>query len=111
MTNFIWITTQFEGFHQYLNAPTEVSFLQNKHRHIFHVKVFIEVMHNDRDIEFIMFKNYINFIINTKINKDNVGSCEMLADKIHDSVSEYYLNRKIKINVSEDLENGCEKEY
>ena len=30
-----------------------------KHRHIFHFKVWIEVFHDDRDIEFIQFKRWL----------------------------------------------------
>jgi 6-pyruvoyl-tetrahydropterin synthase len=109
MVNYIWITTQFEGFHNYENAPECVSFLKNIHRHIFKVKVWIEVNHNDRDIEFFMFKKYVNTIISN--NNLNNLSCEMIADCLYEQISNQYSNRKIKISVSEDGENGCEKEY
>lgn len=112
MTNYAWITTSFEGFHSYSNAPKEVSFLRNEHRHIFHVKVFIEVFHNDRDIEFILFKEKINRIIDfIKCTKYSLGSCEMISDDIYNILKDIYPNRKVKIEVSEDLENGCSKEY
>jgi len=107
--NYIWITTQFEGFHKYPDAPEEVAFLRNRHRHIFHVKVWIEIFHNERDIEFILFKQKIDTLIK---NKDlNDYSCETIADYIHSKLSVIYRNRKIKIEVNEDNENGCEKEY
>ena len=109
MTNYIWITTSFEGFHKYPNAPEGVDFLKNLHRHIFHLKVFIEVFHDDRDIEFILFKRFVD-TIPLEHNLNNM-SCEMIADYIRDSIADKYPNRKIKIEVSEDLENGCEKEY
>lgn len=109
MTNYIWITTQFEGFHKYPNAPEEVSFLRNEHRHIFHIKVWIEIFHNDRDIEFILFKRFINSIIVS--NQLDYKSCEMISDEIYYKIIEKYPNRKIKIEVSEDLENGSYKEY
>ena len=109
MTNYIWVTTQFEGFHKYSDAPEEVSFLKNKHRHIFHVKVWIEVGHNDRDIEFFIFKKQVETLLqNSNLNN---SSCEMIADYVHNKISLAYPNRKMKIEVSEDGENGCEKEY
>ena len=31
----IIVRTQFEGFHKYVHAPDEVSYLRQLHRHIF----------------------------------------------------------------------------
>ena len=107
----IWVTTSFEGFHKYDNAPDSVAFLRSTHRHIFHVKVYIEVFHNDRDIEFILFKRFIDDIINESLNKLDLGSCEMISDKIHEILSDKYPNRSIRILVSEDNENGCDCIY
>ena len=103
----IFITTQFEGMHRYENAPHEVSYLRNFHRHIFKVKVVIEVFHNDRELEFILFKRYINAIIKKYINKANAGSCEMMAEIITDKVLEAYPERELTVEVSEDGENGA----
>lgn len=107
--NYIWVTTQFEGFHKYPDAPEEVAFLKNEHRHIFHVKIWISVEHNDRDIEFILFKRFINSII-TETNF-NYKSCEMISDDIYEKVIDTYPQRSILIEVSEDGENGSYKEY
>ena len=109
MTNYIWITTHFEGFHKYPEAPEAVSFLRTKHRHIFYVKVWIEIKHNDRDIEFFIFKKQIEALVK---NSDlNNSSCEMIADYLNSKIKLAYPNRKTKIEVSEDKENGCIKEY
>jgi len=108
--NYIWITTSFEGTHRYLDAPVEVSFLRYTHRHIFHVKVWIEVFHNDRDIEFILFKRFINEFCQDASNQNN-KSCEMISDDIYSHIIQEYEGRKIKIEVSEDKENGSYKEY
>jgi len=109
MTNYIWITTQFEGFHKYPDAPDAVRFLRDIHRHTFHVKVYLEIFHDERDVEFIMFKHYIVGLL------ENPGlgfkSCEMISDDIYKNISSSYPGRKVKIEVSEDGENGCEKEY
>ena len=63
----IWVTFRKEGIHKYPSALTDpklatgdeydVSFLGYPHRHIFHFKVQIEVFHDDRDLEFIQFKD------------------------------------------------------
>lgn len=110
MTNYIWITTQFEGFHSYPNAPKDVDFLKNTHRHIFGVKVWIEVDENiDRDIEFFQFKRYVQNEIE-KVNLNN-KSCEIISDMIASLIQRKYSDRKLKISIDEDGENGCEKEY
>jgi len=36
-----------------------MAFLRFDHRHIFHVTVWIEQFHNERDVEFILFKRFI----------------------------------------------------
>lgn len=106
---FIFINTSFEGFHSYPDAPNEVEFLRVNHRHIFHVKVAIEVFHNERDIEFILFKRFIESLIKT--NDFNSKSCEMISDELYKDVAEAYPNRNIEITVSEDGENGSEIYY
>ena len=108
-TNYIWITTSFEGFHAYPDAPDEVSFLRNKHRHMFHFRVYIEVFHDDREIEFFMFKKDVEKMIN--FISINNKSCEMISDGLHHAIKANYPNRDITIEVSEDLENGSHKEY
>lgn len=111
MTNWIWITTQFQGYHYYPAAPKEVEFLKNEHRHIFKVKVWLEVFHDDREVEFLMFKNDVEQEIATWSASLGAHSCEMIADDIYNDVISKYPKRKVKIEVSEDGENGCEKEY
>jgi hypothetical protein len=111
MTNYIWITTQKEIHHRYKDAPEDVSFLRNIHRHIFHFKVYIEVKSNDREIEFIQFKTFINDCLDEwKLSMDN-ASCEDMANNLYFDISEEYVNRKIKIEVSEDGENGVLFEF
>jgi len=107
-TSYIWITTQFEGFHNYPAAPAKVDFLKNLHRHLFKIKVYIEVSHNERDIEFILFKRFVEKCIPEVLEN---SSCESISDHLYREISKIYPNKKIKIEVSEDGENGCEKEY
>jgi len=109
LNNFVWITTSFEGFHKYPDAPEEVSFLKERHRHIFKLKIWIEVFHNDRDIEFILFKRFIDSLIVE--NEMDYKSCEMISDDLANWINEKFPKRTIKIEVSEDGENGSYKEY
>jgi len=105
MTNFIWITTRKEMFHNYPDAPNEVSFLRNEHRHIFHFKVYIEIFTNDRDVEFIMFKRDVESIL-SNINDLKWRSCEIVSNYLAIQIRSKYQKRHIKIETSEDGENG-----
>lgn len=105
---FIYVTEQFEAYHRWDDAPDEVAFLRDMHRHIFKVKVTIQVWHNDREIEFIMFKWKLrNFIRENYEMRQDVGSCEMIAETILTWLESEYPNRYIWVEVSEDGENGA----
>lgn len=112
----IWVTFQKEGFHKFIQAGHredlyDVSFLQYEHRHMFHFKVWIEVMHTDRDIEFIQFKRWLESLYNTKAMQLNYKSCEMIADDLFQSIAARYPHRDVWIQVAEDGENGCFNQY
>ncbi len=106
----IWVTFRKEGIHKYpaaLEDPKleDVSFLGYPHRHIFHFKVMIEVYHDDRDIEFIQFKRWLEGLYEGTLELD-YKSCEMISDALATEIQNKYPNRKITIEVSEDGENG-----
>jgi len=113
----IWVTFRKEGIHMYPAAATDpklktgdeydVSFLGTPHRHIFHFKVYIEVFHDDRDIEFIQFKRWLEKLYNEGTLQLNYKSCEMISENLHAEITARYPNREIWIEVSEDGENGC----
>ncbi len=117
----IWITFSKEGIHFYPGADADpklatgdwddVSFLGYKHRHIFHFKVWIEVFHDDRDIEFIQFKRWLERLYNDDVIQLNNKSCEMIADNLAAEIRNKYPGRWVKISVAEDNENGAEMEY
>jgi len=117
----VWITFQKEGIHCYPAAATDpslktgdaydVSFLANPHRHIFHFRVAIDVFHNDRDLEFIQFKRWLESLYGSNILQLNYKSCEMIADDLYTQIAAKYPNRDVHIEVSEDGENGCYVEY
>jgi hypothetical protein len=110
----IWVTFQKEGVHKYpaaLEDPglADVSFLGYPHRHIFHFRVSIDVFHNDRDIEFIQFKRWLEGLYSSSdsILELDYKSCEMIADDLYLQIANKYPARNVTISVSEDNENGC----
>ena len=107
----IFITFQKEGIHCYPDAPAGVEFLQHPHRHIFHFRVTIDVWHNDRDIEFILFKRELESQYESGTLQMDHKSCEMLAEELINYIAVEYPNRKIRVEVSEDGENGATLKY
>lgn len=122
---FITVKTSFEGIHCYPQAPDEVAYLRQPHRHIFHVEAEIEVFHNDRELEFIMVKHRLeNFL--GKHSELGRTSCEEIAKAIQaylkglypipeeievPALLQYGLDstrrtRIVNVRVSEDEENG-----
>jgi len=117
----IWVTFRKEGIHKYPAAATDpalatgdeydVSFLGTPHRHIFHFTVSIEVFHNDRDIEFIQFKRWLEKLYAGGILELNYKSCEMISDDLYEAIAARYPGRDIEITVAEDGENGATISY
>lgn len=126
MSKMIWVTFRKEGIHCYPAAASDpklatgdwddVSFLGTPHRHIFHFKIYIEVFHDDRDVEFIQFKRWLERLYSETNGalptlQLNYKSCEMIADDLYHEINTKYPNREIWIEVSEDGENGCYIQY
>ena len=117
----IWVSFRKEGIHCYPAAATapelatgdqyDVSFLGSPHRHIFHFRVSIDVFHNDRDIEFIQFKRWLENLYSGGILELNYKSCEMIADDLYLQIADRYPDRAVWIEVAEDGENGCLIKY
>jgi hypothetical protein len=118
---WIWVTFQKEGIHKYpaaLEDPAlatgdeyDVSFLGYPHRHKFHFRVAISVLHNDRDIEFIQFQRWLENLYKDDILQLDYKSCEMMSDDLFEQIADSYPGRDIKIEISEDGENGALIEY
>jgi hypothetical protein len=119
----IWVTWQKEGIHKYPAAATDpalatgdeydVSFLASPHRHIFHFRVWIDVFHNDRDVEFIQFKRWCESLYSGHgaVLSLDYKSCEMMADDLYIQIASRYPGRVVHIEVSEDGENGALIKY
>jgi hypothetical protein len=69
------------------------------------------VFHDDRDIEFIQFKRWLESLYNEEVIQLNNKSCEMIADNLAEQIQNKYPGRWVKISVAEDNENGAEMEY
>jgi|TARA_B110000285_G_scaffold191659_1_gene219612 hypothetical protein len=120
-SKMIWVTFKKEGIHKYpaaLDDPKlatgdeyDVSFLGYPHRHIFHFKVAIEVFHDDRDIEFIQFKRWLEKLYAEKTLELDYKSCEMMSDDLFGMIQSRYPERTVEIEVSEDGENGSLAKY
>lgn len=115
--SMIWVTFCKEGIHKYpaaLEDPNlatgdkyDVSFLGYPHRHMFHFRVEIEVFHDDRDIEFIQFKRWLEELYGDGILQLDYKSCEMIGEELANTINARYPGRCIVITVSEDNENGA----
>ena len=100
----VYCTLQFEATHNWPECPfDEVAYLRNEHRHLFHIKAFKRVYHDDRDTEFIMLKHTIEKYLNETYAEHKFGrkSCEMLARELAEKFD------LCQIDVSEDNENGA----
>ena len=101
-----------EGFHYWKDAPKQVAFLRDNHRHLFHFRLEKKVDHADRDIEIILFgrqvKEYLIKRYGSKSSEDLSGSniywlefgprsCEMIGED---------LMRTFNLDVAEVLEDG-----
>jgi hypothetical protein len=120
-SKMIWVTFRKEGIHKYPAALTDpklatgdeydVSFLGYPHRHIFHFRVSIEVFHDDRDIEFIQFKRWLEKLYDQKTLQLDYKSCEMISDDLFKQITKRYPSRTVEIEISEDGENGSKARY
>ena len=113
---YIEVSFQKEGVHKYPAALTDpnlaaVRFLGYPHRHMFHFRVRVSVSHNNRDIEFIMFKRELESLYNDSLFFLDYMSCEMIAEQLIGYISTTYPGRYIEVSVSEDGENGAVLKY
>ena len=110
-TNVI-IKSAIEGLHSWPGARNvfpEVGFLSDLHRHMFHFTLKKRVYHDDRDIEFIMFKRDVERYLHEKYYREDYRclmfgamSCEMIAKELLEYFECEY------VSVWEDNENGAE---
>ena len=103
------VTLRVEGTHSWPDCPfDEVAYLRLDHRHIFHIKCWKAVSHDDRDVEIIMLKHDIEeFLFNEfgdseqRLHIFGARSCEMIARKLNEKFD------LVQCEVLEDGENGA----
>jgi hypothetical protein len=108
MTTWVYCTAQVERLHKWDGAvdKEEVKYLMYLHRHVFHVKAWVEVFDDDREVEFIMLKHRVEKLVDGW--DEVVGSCEMMARNILTHLQTAYGDKRhYKVEVSEDGENGA----
>lgn len=104
MIGYVYCTVEFPAFHYYPSAPEEVSFLRERHRHLFKIKCFAPIEHSNRDVEFISLKTKIQNFCSAKFANVFLGmiSCEDIGNILLN-----HFDMLSHIEVSEDGENGC----
>jgi hypothetical protein len=118
---FVYTQFQKEGYHAFPEAATDpafktgdyldVSHLGTRHFHYFYFKVWVEVNHLNRDIEFIQLRRWIEKQYSDSVLELNSMSCEMLADQLIDVLAARYPESEIRVDVSEENINGAYSEY
>lgn len=118
---FVYVPFVKEGYHFYPGADTnpalatgdkyDVAHLSMRHMHYFYFKVWVEVRHTNRDIEFIQLRRWLESLYESGALEMNGKSCEMLADDLASQIHARYPGSEIRIDVSEDNINGAYVEY
>ena len=108
----IAVTFQKPGVHQYPAAPDDVQYLRAPHHHLFKFKVKIQVWHDDREIEFHQFLNWVEGLYSGEQSLSlNNSSCEMISDSLAAIIQSRYPDRLLQIEVWEDGECGSVSSY
>ena len=69
------------------------------------------MFHNDRDVEFILFKRELENLFREGTMQCDYKSCEMLAEDLIEYITDKYTGRDMTVKVYEDDENGAILEY
>lgn len=102
MKTILKVKTQFVGYHYWKDAPGEVEFLRNSHRHVFHVICYIPVVGLDREKEFFMVRSKVDSFLRKYEGREFQSSCEMIAEDILNNFPDME-----SVEVTEDGENGA----
>lgn len=112
MTTNIYVKTRFVALHRWKDAPEDIAFLRDYHRHEFHVKVTLLVTHAERQVEFYQFKRELDGYIQRNFAPMRTEfirfdySCETLAQMI---LCWCVVNNfpALSVDVNEDGDNGA----
>ncbi len=107
IATYIKIRFEFEGIHCWPEAPEQVSFLKNSHRHLFKVEAVMNVHHHDREMEFFIVKKDLQELVKTLGFDLGRMSCEDMAHRIYQHIRFVYNRSFVRVEVSEDGENAA----
>lgn len=105
---FVKVRVQVPGQHHWPDAPSEVAFLRNLHRHVFTVEVELVVGHGDREVEFFMCQRALEAFLRARWAERlpmlhfGAMSCEMIAQVVLDE----FEPQPRRVTVWEDGENA-----
>ena len=118
---FVYASVQKEGYHNFPESATlpqfatgdeyDVSHLAHRHFHYFYIKVWVQVTHHNRNIEFIQLRRWLDRFYGNETLEFGAKSCEMIADELTQTLSSMYPKSEIRVDVSEDNINGAYSEY
>ena len=101
MPQFVRVRSQFVGWHKWTDAPDNVAFLRDFHRHVFKVELVVPVRHGDREVEFFTLQKQLDgFLARNYAGRRFLESCEQIAENIGVNFLNSY-----EVTVSEDGEN------
>lgn len=94
------------GFHCWPDAPMWRAYLRERHRHLFHFEVSLEVRHNERDVE---FHDLLTLCQDQYPATMEFGdrSCEAIAEELIGVLKFHYPDRRMSVGVFEDGEVGA----
>ncbi|MBW4514542.1 MAG: hypothetical protein KME11_04895 [Timaviella obliquedivisa GSE-PSE-MK23-08B] len=100
------IRFQVPGFHHWQDATGDRAYLAQRHRHLFHVEVKLELHHSCREVEFHDFLDFCR----TNFPGGEMGglSCEHMAENLLKQITDRYPGRSVRVGVFEDGECGAE---
>ena len=97
------VKTEIEGFHSFKDAPEEVAFLRNEHRHIFDITATLPET-KDRSLEFFIVKKALDDLCRVIFKEDL--SCENYAKKVARALLTTYDVPNCEVRVFEDGRDG-----
>lgn len=115
LRSYIKVKVAVPGFHYWPGAPIPRTYLGHLHRHLFVVRVQVQVWENDREVEFHDLQHEVRMALDACSNAQfpddayDFGSmsCEAIATHVIMAlVRKYGELRAIRVEVSEDDECG-----
>lgn len=114
-TTTIKVVNKVRGSHCWPDAPEQVAYLRDVHRHVFVFRTQVRVQHDERDIEFHMLQTHIYALLWAGWGDSSLSlfcsfgtnSCESLARWLGEALRVDGIDVQA-VEVLEDDENGAE---